>query len=95
MGLPEVAWLLSIERGGPGPIARLRLAEKTWGLSDREIDVVTLLLEGMPDRTIAERLGISEATVKYHLRNMREKSGTESRTDLLARLLSLHHRSRS
>ena len=36
-------------------------------LSPRKLDVLRLLLEGLPNKTIASRLGLSENTIKVHI----------------------------
>jgi len=88
-GDSEAVWLVSVERGGPGPVERIDLAEEAWGLTPREVEAVALLADGLGDREIAAEMAVSEATVKYHLQSIREKSGTSSRTDLLAKLFAL------
>jgi DNA-binding NarL/FixJ family response regulator len=40
------------------------------GISPREREVFALLLDGLPNKLIAQRLGISEKTVKTHLTNI-------------------------
>jgi LuxR family maltose regulon positive regulatory protein len=50
-------------------------------LSDRELEVAQCMIKGMSNRAIAKRLFISEATVKFHLRNINQKLGTSNRTE--------------
>ena len=51
-------------------------------LTDRERDVLTLVTAGLRNKEIAARLGISENTVKYHLKNILEKLHAGSRTEV-------------
>jgi LuxR family maltose regulon positive regulatory protein len=53
-------------------------------LSERELQVLRLLTGGHRNRAIAERLFVSETTVKAHLRSINVKLGTESRTHAIA-----------
>ncbi|MFQ3619793.1 MAG: LuxR C-terminal-related transcriptional regulator [Spirochaetales bacterium] len=53
------------------------------GLTPMEGTITTLLLSGYPNRVIAEKLDISEATVKRHLFNIFNKTGADDRTHLL------------
>ena len=53
-------------------------------LSAREIEVLTLIAEGLTNREIAERLVISLGTVKVHTRNIYGKLGVSNRTHAVA-----------
>ncbi len=50
--------------------------------TDREFEVVDLLLAGLSNRTIGEQLGISERTVETHCVNIYSKVGIKNRIEL-------------
>jgi two-component system nitrate/nitrite response regulator NarL len=52
-------------------------------LTEREHDVLRKVLEGKPNKSIANELGISEQTVKIHLQHVYRKLGVHRRVDLL------------
>ena len=54
-------------------------------LTAREIEVLELVTEGLPNKAIAERLGISDQTVKFHLASIMGKLGAANRTDAVRR----------
>jgi len=54
-------------------------------LTPREIQVLELLAEGLPNKAIAERLGISDQTVKFHVASISGKLGASNRTDAVRR----------
>jgi len=54
-------------------------------LTEREVEVLELVTAGLRNKEIAARLGISENTAKFHLRNILEKLHAGSRTELAAR----------
>jgi DNA-binding NarL/FixJ family response regulator len=54
-------------------------------LTPRELQVLELVAEGLPNRTIAERLGISDQTVKFHIGSISGKLGAANRTDAVRR----------
>ncbi len=56
-------------------------------LTDRELDVLRLVVAGQRNKEIAADLGISENTVKFHLRNILDKLHAHSRTDVVARAM--------
>jgi DNA-binding CsgD family transcriptional regulator len=54
-------------------------------LTPREHEVLSLVADGLRNREIAERLGITEHTVKFHLAAVFGKLGATSRTDAVRR----------
>ncbi len=64
-----------------------RAAGDTRLLTARERDVLNELVEGLDNRTIAGRLFVSEATVKFHLHNIMNKFGVHKRAALIATAL--------
>ena len=54
-------------------------------LTRRELDVLRLVAEGLPNKAIADRLHISEHTVKFHLNALMGKLGAQSRTEAVVR----------
>ena len=60
------------------PIAEAQNSHES-PLSDREQEVMVLLAHGLRDREIAQRLFISERTVKFHSQNMLAKLGVKTR----------------
>ena len=60
-------------------------AEREAGetLTPREIEIVRMVAQGLRNKVIAERLSISEGTVKVHLHNVYEKLGVDGRLALV------------
>jgi DNA-binding NarL/FixJ family response regulator len=56
-------------------------------LSQRETDVAKLIAEGLANKEIADRLGISTETVRGHLKNIYEKLHVRSRTEAAVKYL--------
>jgi len=65
----------------PGRVEREE--DKVAKLTDRELEVVALVGEGLKNKQIAERLYISETTVRHHLSSIFEKVGVGDRLELL------------
>jgi DNA-binding NarL/FixJ family response regulator len=68
---PRAARTMLDARAAPDPLA---------GLSEREREVLQLLVEGLPNKLIARRLEISEKTVKSHLTRIFRELGVTDRT---------------
>ena len=59
-------------------------------LSDREMEIVQLVVQGFQNKEIGKKLFISENTVKNHLHNIFDKLGVSDRLELA--LYAIHHR---
>lgn len=62
-------------------------------LTERELEVGQLAIQGVPTRSIAAQIFLSENTVKTHLRNVYRKTGSASRHDLFLKLIELEQQS--
>jgi DNA-binding NarL/FixJ family response regulator len=71
---PRAARSLLEAKSAPDPLA---------GVSPREREVLGLLLDGMPNKLIARRLGISEKTVKSHLTKVFRAIGVDDRVQAI------------
>jgi two-component system, NarL family, response regulator LiaR len=56
-------------------------------LTPREMDVLRLLAQGLPNRKIGERLSINERTVKYHMASILAKLEAANRTEAIMRAI--------
>ena len=65
-----------------GAAVAAKLTERSSGptLSDREIQVVELMSQGMRNKEIAASLGITERTAEVHVRNILSKLNVKDRT---------------
>lgn len=54
---------------------------ESFHLTDRELDVLSLMVEGMSNRQIAHQLSISYSTVRFHVSSILSKLNVESRTE--------------
>ena len=64
--------------------------KKTYGLTPRELEVVTCIVEGCSNKDIAKQFTISEETVKRHLSNVFDKTGVSTRLELA--LFAISHK---
>ena len=61
----------------------LKTSDQLAALSDRQREVVALVCNGLFNKAIARRLGVSEGTIKCHLHTIFEKLGVRSRFELM------------
>jgi DNA-binding NarL/FixJ family response regulator len=69
----------------PIVVAPREAAPSPESLTARECEVLELLAEGLPNKAIAVRLGLSDQTVKFHVAAISGKLGAANRTDAVRR----------
>ncbi len=74
------------EAGHQVPRAR---RERPAGLSDRELEVLRLLTQGLSNRVMAQQLYLSSDTVKHHIQHIYDKTGVSTRAG--ATLFAMEH----
>ncbi len=76
----------------PGVAGRREAAKRLAALSERELDVARLVVDGLSNADIAQRLFLSEATVKTHIQSANAKLGTSGRVQLAVALVVARER---
>ena len=67
--------------GATGVHTHARTSENAEALTARELEVLLLVAEGLPNKAIAHELGISEHTAKFHVGSLLGKLSAASRTE--------------
>ena len=65
-------------------VAELGPGRKSGALSRREREVLRLIADGQSNKQIAQSLGITERTVKFHVASVLNKLGAENRAQAVA-----------
>ena len=73
----DIGYIISVTRS-----RGLKAPENRFGFTEREMEILRLLVQGLSYRDIADRLFISLTTVKSHVHNIYEKSGARNRLHL-------------
>ncbi|PYR33653.1 MAG: hypothetical protein DMF90_20075 [Acidobacteria bacterium] len=69
-----------------------RVEPPTSALTDRERQVLTSVFEGLANKEIAARLGVSESSVKATIQQLFAKTGVRTRSQLVRIALERYHR---
>jgi len=67
-----------------------RKSAKDYGLTRREVDIITKIASGRSNKEVGEEFAISERTVKHHLTNIFGKVGVSSRLQLALFAVNQH-----
>jgi DNA-binding CsgD family transcriptional regulator len=81
--------LITMEEIGRRQGAILDQVKDLFRLTDREVTVVQNLLKGWTNKEIANELGVTEQTVKEHIKHIMAKTKTTTRTGILVQVLRL------
>jgi DNA-binding NarL/FixJ family response regulator len=81
--------LVALEEGVAGALRPRVAAQPLEALTPREREVLQLLAQGLSNRRIAQNLGISEHTVKFHVNAILGKLGVQGRTEAVVQAARL------
>lgn len=85
-----LGYTLALYTQHQAPIARaIEHASKAWALSPRQASLIEQLAGGLSNKEIAVHLGCAEVTVEKQLTQLFRRTGSRSRTELMARLHAL------
>ena len=85
-GHPATHVMVLVEKVTEQRNPNLKKAKNQYGLSDREIEVVALIDQGLTNKEIGSRLFISEHTIKDHIKNVMRKMDATSRSEIIHNL---------
>ena len=85
-----VASLLRQPLADPGGTGVAEALPTDIGFSQRQLEILACLRQGMANKHIAHALGLSEATVKVHVRNIMKKLRVTNRTQVVLKTSTLY-----
>jgi len=65
-------------------------SKNTYGLTSRELEILSAIVAGLNNRDIAKKFSLSEDTVKHHLTHIFDKTGVSNRLELA--VFAIHRR---
>jgi DNA-binding NarL/FixJ family response regulator len=90
--IPPEALLKSAPKSAPLSTNKAALQLESLGLTNRQLDVLRLLLKGLPNKRISRQIDLAEATVKIHIRGILRTLGVTNRTEALVKLTEMGYR---
>ena len=88
-GLSETFWIILVFMAVNGVAQGTGWPALAEELTPRETEVLELMADGLTNKAIAQRLGISDHTVKFHVNAILGKLGAQSRTEAVVRATRL------
>jgi len=85
--IPPEALLKSVSK--PQVTLKPTVSLDSLGLTNRQIDVLRLLLKGMSNKLISRQIDLAEATVKIHIRGILRSLNVTTRTEALVKLTEM------
>ncbi|WP_163970661.1 LuxR C-terminal-related transcriptional regulator [Oceanobacillus halotolerans] len=86
---PKLATYLQHLTNSLSSNSKQKVLQETFSLTDREVDIVTLILEEKTNAAIAKELYIAEITVKKHISRIFHKVQVKNRSQLIKRIMEL------
>lgn len=87
--IPPEALLKSVSKPQAAPAPKPAVSLDSLGLTNRQVDVLRLLLKGMSNKLISRQIDLAEATVKIHIRGILRALNVTTRTEALVRLTEM------
>ena len=90
--IPPEALLKSSPKPQPASTNKAALQLDSLGLTNRQLDVLRLLVKGLSNKRISRQIDLAEATVKIHIRGILRTLGVTNRTEALVKLTEMGYR---